>query len=153
MTLTNATGSRPPLELTGTEAPGRMHRPDVDPEDALIDESCKVLRLPTIRDRYEELAQAARREKYTYKQFLLDLLQVECADRDVRRRQRLVAAAKFPRQKRIELSGVHLCPSGTSVSVGFTRLGGRWRCAIRGGPTASVTSAAWHCASAENRVG
>lgn len=102
MTFTNAGGSRPPLELTGSEAPGRMHRPDVDPEDALIDECCKMLRLPTIRDRFEELAQSARREKYTYKQFLLDLLQIECADRDLRRRQRLVAAARFPRQKRIE---------------------------------------------------
>ncbi|MFE6750856.1 IS21-like element helper ATPase IstB [Kitasatospora purpeofusca] len=102
MTLTTANSTAGLRELTGTEAPGRLHRPDVDPEDALIDESCKILRLPTIRDRFEELAQAARREKYTYKQFLLDLWQVECADCDVRRRQRLVAAARFPRQKRLE---------------------------------------------------
>ncbi|WP_285736024.1 ATP-binding protein, partial [Kitasatospora phosalacinea] len=122
MTLTTANSTAGLRELTGTEAPGRLHRPDVDPEDALIDESCKILRLPTIRDRFEELAQAARREKYTYKQFLLDLLQVECADRDVRRRQRLVAAARFPRQKRRELSGVvrastGMCPGQSAADA------------------------------------
>ncbi|MFE4976029.1 ATP-binding protein [Kitasatospora sp. NPDC056651] len=117
MTLTNASGTGRLHELTGSETPGRMHRPDVDPEDALIDEACKTLRLPTIRDRFEELAQAARREKYTYKQFLLDLLQVECADRDVRRRQRLGAAARFPRQKCLEDFDYDANPSGSPETV------------------------------------
>ncbi|WP_406016387.1 ATP-binding protein [Streptomyces sp. NBC_00984] len=45
------------------------------------------------------MASNARREQATYKQFLLELLQAELADRDVRRQQRLVRAAKFPRSK------------------------------------------------------
>ncbi|MEF2529433.1 MULTISPECIES: IS21-like element helper ATPase IstB [Streptomyces] len=73
-----------------------------DPEAALIDEACRDLRLPAFRERFVELATAARREQATYKQFLSDLLQVEIADRDVRRQQRLVRAARFPRRKRLE---------------------------------------------------
>jgi DNA replication protein DnaC len=73
-----------------------------DPEDALIDEACRDLRLPAFRERFVELSTAARRGQATYKQFLLDLLQVEIADRDVRRQQRLVRAARFPCPKRLE---------------------------------------------------
>lgn len=85
----------------GKVPPRRMPLPG-DPEDAAIDEACRDLRLPAVRERFVELAQAARREQMSYKQFLLDLLQVERADRDVRRQQRLIRSAKFPRPKRIE---------------------------------------------------
>lgn len=102
MTLTAPTGTA--ARNTGVTAapPARMTLPHVDPQDALIDDACKLLRLPTIRARFEELAEAARRDQYSYKQFLADLLQVECADRDLRRRQRLVRAARFNRPKRLE---------------------------------------------------
>ncbi|WP_443057832.1 IS21-like element helper ATPase IstB [Streptomyces sp. KLMMK] len=73
-----------------------------DPEDAAIDDACRDLRLPAVRERFVELAATARREQMSYKQFLLDLLEVERADRDVRRQMRLVRSAKFPRPKRIE---------------------------------------------------
>lgn len=74
-----------------------------DPEDAPIDEACRALRLPAFRERFVDLAAIARREQSTYKQFLLlDLPQVEVADRDIRRQQRLVRSAKFPRPKRLE---------------------------------------------------
>ncbi|MFI9076797.1 IS21-like element helper ATPase IstB [Streptomyces sioyaensis] len=98
MTPTKAAPAPPGEEVP----PARMPLPDVDAEAAVIDEACKTLRLPTIRDRFEELADAARRDHFSYKQFLADLLQVECADRDVRRKQRLVRAARFPRPKRLE---------------------------------------------------
>lgn len=81
--------------------PTRMPLPG-DPEDAPIDEACRDLRLPAFREQFVELAATARREQSTYKQFLLDLLQVEVADRDVRRQQRLVRSARFPRPKRLE---------------------------------------------------
>ncbi|WP_443077414.1 ATP-binding protein [Streptomyces sp. SP17BM10] len=64
--------------------------------------ACQDLRLPAFRDRFIELAGTARREQATYKQFLLDLLQVELADRDVRRQQRLLRLARFPRPERLE---------------------------------------------------
>lgn len=88
-------------EATDQVPARRMPLPG-DPEDALIDEACRDLRLPAFRERFVELSTAARREQATYKQFLLDLLQVEIADRDVRRQQRLVRAARFPRPKRLE---------------------------------------------------
>jgi DNA replication protein DnaC len=105
MSPTTTTVQDPPATSTGTAGPGRQGRmplPEVDPLDALIDEACRVLRLPTIRSRYEELAVDARRDGFSYSQFLADLLQVECADRDLRRKIRMVRDAKFPRQKRVE---------------------------------------------------
>ncbi|WP_457786217.1 IS21-like element helper ATPase IstB [[Kitasatospora] papulosa] len=73
-----------------------------DPEDMLIDEACRELRLSAFRDRFIDLATTARREQATYKQFLLDMLQAELADRDLRRQQRLLRLARFPRPKRLE---------------------------------------------------
>ncbi|MEV6576079.1 IS21-like element helper ATPase IstB [Streptomyces sp. NPDC051577] len=73
-----------------------------DPQDMLIDEACRELRLPAFRDRFIDLATTARREQVTYKQFLLDLLQAELADRDLRRQQRLLRPARFLRPKRLE---------------------------------------------------
>jgi DNA replication protein DnaC len=80
----------------------RKSAPDTDPLDVAIDESCRTLHLPAIRSGFDELAAAALREHSSYKQFLADLLETECDDRDQRRRVRLVREAAFPRPKRIE---------------------------------------------------
>lgn len=80
----------------------RVIEPGVDPVDAAIDESCRALHLPTIRDRYDDLAAQALRDRVSYKQFLAEVLGAECAERDERRKQRLVKDANFPRPKRIE---------------------------------------------------
>ena len=76
--------------------------------DAAIDTACRVLRLPTIRDRHGEVAAAAAREQAGDKAFLTELLSMECDDRETRRKARLVREAAFPRSKRLELSGVDL---------------------------------------------
>lgn len=70
--------------------------------DTSIDEACRMLHLPTIRDRYDEIATIALREQASYKDFLFELLDSECADRDERRKIRRVREANFPRSKRIE---------------------------------------------------
>jgi DNA replication protein DnaC len=70
--------------------------------DAAIDQACRILRLPTIRDRHAEIAAAAVRQQAGYKGFLVELLALECDDREARRRARLVREAAFPRPKRIE---------------------------------------------------
>ncbi len=70
--------------------------------DAAIDQACRILRLPTIRDRHGEIAAAAARQQASYKGFLVELLSVECDDRETRRKARLVREAAFPRPKRIE---------------------------------------------------
>ncbi len=70
--------------------------------DAAIDQACRILRLPTIRERHGEIAAAAARQQISYKGFLAGLLSVECDDRETRRKARLVRDAAFPRPKRLE---------------------------------------------------
>ena len=70
--------------------------------DAAIDQACRILRLPTIRDRHGDVAAAASRQQASYKGFLVELLSIECDDRETRRKARLVREAAFPRPKRIE---------------------------------------------------
>ncbi|MGW7478060.1 IS21-like element helper ATPase IstB [Nonomuraea muscovyensis] len=67
--------------------------------DAAVDQACKMLRLPTIRQSYAETAQRATREQMSYLGFLADLLLAECDDRARRRSERRIKAAGFPRQK------------------------------------------------------
>jgi DNA replication protein DnaC len=69
---------------------------------AAIDSGTRVLRLPTIRDRFEEVAAAAQREQLSYLGFLAELVMAECDDRDRRRAARRIHDAGFPRDKRIE---------------------------------------------------
>lgn len=67
--------------------------------DAAIDQACRMLRLPTIRGRFTELADQAAREQMSYRGFLAELLMAECDDRARRRAERRIKAAAFPRQK------------------------------------------------------
>ena len=69
---------------------------------AAIEQACRMLRLPTIRDRFAEIAAAAEREQLSYLGFLAELVMAECDDRDRRRAARRVHEAGFPRPKRIE---------------------------------------------------
>ena len=69
---------------------------------AAIDSATRVLRLPTIRSRFEEIAAAAQREQLTYLGFLAELVMAECDDRDRRRAARRIHDAGFPRDKRID---------------------------------------------------
>ncbi|HEX6685564.1 MAG TPA: IS21-like element helper ATPase IstB [Candidatus Limnocylindrales bacterium] len=70
--------------------------------DAAIEQACRILRLPTIRERYHDLAAAAARQQAGYKGFLVELLSVECDEREERRKTRLVREAGFPRTKRLD---------------------------------------------------
>jgi DNA replication protein DnaC len=66
---------------------------------AAVESACRMLRLPTIRTRFDEIAGAAQREQMGYLGFLAELLLAECEDRDRRRSARRVKAAGFPREK------------------------------------------------------
>ncbi|MEU4955530.1 hypothetical protein ACFZAS_41835, partial [Streptomyces lavendulae] len=46
-----------------SSVPGRRMSLPGDPEDMLIDEACRELRLPAFRDRFIDLATSARREQ------------------------------------------------------------------------------------------
>src|SRR5215207_8322296 len=69
---------------------------------AAIEQGCRMLRLPTIRDRFAEIAAAAEREQMTYLGFLSELVIAECDDRTRRRAERRIRDADFPRPKRLE---------------------------------------------------
>jgi DNA replication protein DnaC len=78
--------------------------------DAAIEQACRILRLPTIRERYHDLAAAAARQQAGYKGFLVELLSVECDEREERRKTRLVREAGFPRTKRLDTFDFHANP-------------------------------------------
>jgi len=67
--------------------------------DAAVDQACRLLRLPTIRTQFPEVADAAAREQMSYRGFLAELLMAECDDRGRRRSERRIKAAAFPREK------------------------------------------------------
>ena len=69
---------------------------------AAIEQVARMLRLPTIRDRFAEIAAAAEREQQSYLGFLSELVIAECEDRDRRRAERRVRDAGFPRPKRLD---------------------------------------------------
>src|SRR5215831_19695283 len=67
--------------------------------DAAIDSACRLLRLPSIRNEFSDIADRAIKDQMTYRGFLAELLMAECDDRDRRRSERRIRAAGFPRQK------------------------------------------------------
>ncbi|MEU3279681.1 IS21-like element helper ATPase IstB [Streptomyces antibioticus] len=67
--------------------------------DAAIDTACRLLRLPTIRAEFPDIATAAAKDQMTYRGFLAELLMAECDDRARRRSERRIKAAGFPREK------------------------------------------------------
>jgi len=69
---------------------------------AAIEQGCRMLRRPTIRDRFVEIAAAAQREQMTYRGFLSERVIAECDDRTRRRAERRIRDAGFPRPKRLE---------------------------------------------------
>ncbi len=66
---------------------------------AAVHQACRMLRLPTIRGQFAELAEVAAREQMSSLGFLAELLLAECDDRARRRSERRIKAAGFPRQK------------------------------------------------------
>jgi hypothetical protein len=56
--------------------------------DAAIEQACRILRLPTIREQHARVAEAAARQKAGYKGFLVELLAMECDEREDRRKTR-----------------------------------------------------------------
>ncbi|WP_217214012.1 IS21-like element helper ATPase IstB [Streptomyces sp. AC550_RSS872] len=66
--------------------------------DAAVDQACRMLRLPTIRPQFPELAEATARDQMSFRGFLAELLMAECDDRARRRSERRIKAAQFPRE-------------------------------------------------------
>jgi DNA replication protein DnaC len=88
---------------------------------AAIEQGCRMLRLPTIRDRFAEIAAAAEREQQSFLGFLSELVIAECDDRDRRRAQRRVHDAGFPRPKRLEEFSFEANPAINPAVIGTLR--------------------------------
>ena len=59
----------------------------------------KQLHLPTMRCHYEQIADQARKESFSYEQYLLELLKLECEARRENRIARNLRASKLPPSK------------------------------------------------------
>lgn len=66
---------------------------------AAIDTACRLLRLPSIRNEFSDIADRALKDQMGYRGFLAELLMAECDDRARRRSERRIKAANFPREK------------------------------------------------------
>jgi DNA replication protein DnaC len=62
----------------------------------------KELRLPTVRERFEELAQTARQEAMSHEAYLLALCEQENQARHQNRIERFLRASRIPREKTLE---------------------------------------------------
>ena len=62
----------------------------------------KQLHLPTIRNNYGSLCELAIKESMSYKEFLLELLERECEERQNNRIHRLLRESKLPLEKNIK---------------------------------------------------
>jgi DNA replication protein DnaC len=62
----------------------------------------KELRLPTMRERFDELAEKARQEDMSYEAYLLALVEEEREMRRHSRIERLLRASRIPREKSLE---------------------------------------------------
>ena len=62
----------------------------------------KQLHMPTIRGCYEQIAEQARKESFSYEQFLVELLKLECEARRQNRIARNLRASKLPSSKTLD---------------------------------------------------
>jgi len=93
--------------------------------EAAIDSACRLLRLPTVRARFADLAASAGREQLSYQAFLSELLLAECDERGQRRRERRVREAGFPVDKRLDSFDYQFNPQ-VSPAVMNTLAGAGW---------------------------
>jgi DNA replication protein DnaC len=73
-----------------------------DAAAAAIDAACRSLHLPTVRAEAGPVADAAVRDRLTHRAYLAELLAAETDARSIRRRERRIKEARFPRIKTLE---------------------------------------------------
>lgn len=84
---------------------------------ASIDPACRMLRLPSIRQQFPDLAEGAARDQMSYRGFLAELLMAECDDRVRRRSERRIKAASFPRDKSLRAFDFDANPNNGPATV------------------------------------
>lgn len=73
-----------------------------DTMSARLTAHLKELHLPTVRNRFEKLAETARQEDMSYEAYLLALCQGECEVRRQNRIERFLRESRLPREKTLE---------------------------------------------------
>lgn len=71
----------------------------------------KELHLPAIREGFEEAARQAERQTWSYEQFLLELIERECQERQTRKIDRLLRQSKLPLEKTLATFDLKRLPS------------------------------------------
>ena len=84
---------------------------------AAIGAASRELRLPTVRQEAERLAEVALRSQAGYLPYLAEVLAAELDDRAERRRQRRVHEARFPRVKRLVDFDVSASPTVDATTI------------------------------------
>jgi hypothetical protein len=84
--------------------------------DAAVNQACRMLRLPTLRGRFPDVAEAAARDQMSFRGFLAELLMAECCDRARRRFERRIKAAAFPWEKSMWGFDFEATPRSTRLS-------------------------------------
>ena len=71
-------------------------------DNSLLVDCLKELRLPTIRESFEDIAHKANQESLSYERYLLELTERECEARRQRRTERLLRESRVPLEKNID---------------------------------------------------
>lgn len=79
--------------------------------DAAIDSACRLLRLPSIRNEFPDLADRTVKGQMTCRGFLAEPLMTECDDRARRRSERRIKTAGFPGEKPLRTFDFDVNPS------------------------------------------
>jgi DNA replication protein DnaC len=80
-------------------------------ERPVLMEHLKELRLPTVRQCYEETARRAERETLSYERYLLEVITRECEERRKARVEGLLRAAELPLEKSLANFNVKRLPT------------------------------------------
>jgi DNA replication protein DnaC len=98
--------------------------------------SLQELRLPAVRAQYEAVARQASAESWSYPEYLLELLQRECQQRQHKRIERLLKESRLPLEKNWAALDLKRLP-GQAVQQLRTRAGAAaWR--LKGGVFAGL---------------
>lgn len=83
-----------------------------------ISDLLKQLHMPTIRKTYEEVAAQARKESWSYEQYLLELLKLECESRQQNRIARYLRESKLPPSKTFDNFNKKRLPAKVGTHLG-----------------------------------
>jgi DNA replication protein DnaC len=76
----------------------------------LLNDCLKKLCLATIKECYQQVAHAAQQESMSYQEYLLELVELECATRHTKRIERLLRESKLPLEKNLDTFNMQRLP-------------------------------------------